>query len=396
MQILLGRRDRPKAGSDARSFLPVRALTVAAIVILIAISLSLVRDSKVPSLPEGAMPFVRRVLEMLPRIGKEREDRFSGVYSWRIPAFPACDTFWGLPLATFSRPTAYYLKSIYDGRGYIANASELMDAINSTDMPADVGEVFCDPMTWRFWLNPFANKLPPANVYGSGPARDILKRAIIANRHQGYVSRTVRLEIAGELKQLRSQLSSEEQDRAGNVTLAIDVYSPLAAYANPSAHEITVSESLVRTVFVRAATAKVPKLRDIVDAAQRDQDGVKAARAIRQLASDTLVEVGRDLSFILAHELSHLSVPTIDEREADCYGLSLVVSRSKVPDIGVFRDVEEALASGYSQYWNGLPAAVITERFQLLQIWSEAARDGSSVKPICVEAWKALEKDERD
>ncbi|MEX2693070.1 hypothetical protein [Rhizobium mongolense] len=336
------------------------------------------------------------MLDTLPRIGKEREDRFSGVYSWRIPAFPACETFWGLPLATFNRATAYYLKSIYDGRGYTANAPELMDAINSTEMPSSVGEMFCDPMTWRFWLNPFTNKLPPANVHGSGPAKDILKRAIIANRHRGYVSSAVRLEIAGELKQLRSQLSGEEQDRVGNVTLAIDVYSPLAAYANPSSYQITVSESLVRTVFIRAVIARVPKLRDILEAAQRDQDGVKAARAIRQLADVTLEEVGRDLSFILAHELSHLSVPTIDEREADCYGLSLVVSLSKTPNIGAFKDVEEALRSGYSQYWNGLPAAVITERFQLLQIWSEVASNGSSVRPICVEAWKALEKVEGD
>jgi hypothetical protein len=118
--------------------------------------------------------------------------------------------------------------------------------------------------------------------------------------------------------------------------------------------------------------------------------------AVGQLAEQTVLGVRRSLSFILAHELSHIFVPTTDEREADCYGLATVIEARHEPEIGVFQTIQDALNQGHSTYWNGLPAAVINQRFQLTRVWVDAARKGANIRAVCVAAWRSLDEKARD
>jgi hypothetical protein len=248
-------------------------------------------------------------------------------------------------------------------------------------------------MTWRFWLDPFTYRLPAADQVGTEAASVILKPEILANRHRGFVSSAIRAEVEAELDNIRAALPQVDRDRVARVSVGLDLYSPLAASANRSTMSITVSDSLIRYVFVREVAAREDALKAILTQLMQSGNQAAAAESIKLLADQTVDAVRRSLSFILAHELAHLWVPTIDEREADCYGLATVVGQRHVPEIGVFLTIEAALAQGRSTYWNGLPASLIEQRFELIKVWTDAAGKGVNLRTICVEAWRSLDKE---
>jgi hypothetical protein len=132
--------------------------------------------------------------------------------------------------------------------------------------------------------------------------------------------------------------------------LAAEIY-PLAASADNVTMTITISEGLVRYAFVREVTSREGELKAILDKLSRSGDQAAAVTDITLLASKTLDAFRRSLSFTLAHELAHLWVPTIDEREADCNGLATVMAERGSPDIGVFEAINDAVLQGHSAYW---------------------------------------------
>lgn len=371
-------------------YLPGPLGLLSAIVLLLA-AFTLTGDRKPAELTPAELSIVKQVVAMFPKVASDREAKLSGVYTWRVPSFPACMQHWGLPLSTHNPIAALYLKAIYQSGTEPVAVDTLARTLQSHPSAVDDRELFCDPMTWRFWLNPFTVKLPPAAEIGEGPAAAILKEEILANRRRGYISEGIRNELSLQLASLRAALPEKERQRVESTRLGVDAYAPLAANANATTGEITLSEALVRHVFVRAVSAHADGLRQILASLKQTPDVSLAAEQLKDLAGRTITTIRRDLSFIVAHELAHLFVPTIDEREADCYGLATVIAERGVPEIGVFREIEEALREGQAEYWNGFPAALIEQRFRLIEVWIGAARKGVDIRQVWVRAWASLD-----
>jgi hypothetical protein len=315
-----------------------------------------------------------------------------GAYTWQIPALPPCRRHWGWPLSSLDPYAATYLKALYAGRGAGVVAAALGETIRNNRVPDGDFELFCDPMTWQFWLDPFSHKLPPKDDVGSEAASAILRPEILANRNHGYLSRAIRAELESELRDLHAALPESDRKRVSSVRVTTNVYAPLAASADNVTMTITISEGLVRYAFVREVTSREGELKAILDKLSRSGDQAAAVTDITLLASKTLDAFRRSLSFTLAHELAHLWVPTIDEREADCNGLATVMAERGSPDIGVFEAINDAVLQAHSAYWNGLPADLIDQRFKLIEVWRRAAQRGADIRAICVTAWKWLDK----
>jgi hypothetical protein len=346
-------------------------------------------DNSAKRLTASERKLVNLVIAQMPHVAADRFQVLKGVYTWGVPVLPPCNRHWGLPVSTLDPFAAVYLKGIYAGRAKTVVPRALADAINSGAIPQLKQELFCDPMTWRFWLDPFTYELPPQGEVGGEAASGILKAEILANRHQGFISGAIRAEVQTELKSVRAALAPVDRGRVADVSVGDDVYPPLAASADRAAETITLSDALVRYVVVREVAAREDALKLILAQLMASGNQATAAASIKFLADQTVDAVRRELSFILAHELAHLWVPTIDEREADCYGLATVVAQRHVPEIGIFQTIRAALAQGRSDYWNGLPASVIDQRFELIRVWSEAVGKGANLRTVCIEAWKS-------
>jgi hypothetical protein len=212
----------------------------------------------------------------------------------------------------------------------------------------------------------------------------------LANRSKGYLSAAVRDELGDELTKVKAALPQDVRARVADVTITTDVYAPLAAYADRATKVITVSEGLIRYAFIRAVVAHENALADVFRQLAQDRDQAKATADVIRLAEETLSEFRASLSFTLGHELSHIWVPTVDEREADCNGLATVIAERGKADVEIFASIKDAIAEGRSAYWNGLSARLIDQRFKLIDVWQQAALKGANIHALCVEAWKWL------
>lgn len=373
-------------GQRASLLSVVRFVVTVGVLVLL---LPLTSDRPAPTLSSAEQEVVRRIIATIPVVAKDRYDRYSGLFSWNVPTLPNCGQHWGLPLSSLDPFAAVYFKAIYVGRSTAVAKSDLETALGSYGVDDPANELFCDPLTWRGYIGDLTYKRPASADYGTSIASTILKNEILTNRSGGYVSTALRYELELELDHLRGTLSDAERDRADQVRLQFDPTFPLSAFADQKKSTITLSDALVQYAFVRQALAREDALKEIIRRLEKDRDVDLAARDIKNLAEETVDAVRRSLAFILAHELAHIFVPTIDEREADCYGLAVVSSAFGTSDIGVFRDVQRALTQGHAEYWNGLPVAVVDQRFALIEVWS---RPGIHIRQVCVAAWKWLEQ----
>jgi hypothetical protein len=357
-------------------------------VLLVGCALMLAGDRRSPTLAPAEEQIVRQIIATIPIVARDRYDRYSGLFSWNLPSLPTCDQHWGLPLSSLDPFGAVFFKAIYAGRSANATAVALREALAAKSAADGASELFCDPLTWRGYIGDLSYKRPAATEYGTGVASTILKHEILANRTGGYVSAALRLELAAELDRLRGALTESERARVAHVRLLFDPTLPLSAIADRANSTVTLSDALVQYVFVRQAIEREDALKRIIFQFEKGRDLRLVADEINGLADQTVEAVGRNLAFIIAHELAHIFVPTIDEREADCYGLAVVTETFNTPEIGVFGDVQTALVQGHAEYWNGLPASVVNQRFALIKIWS---RQGVHIRQLCMAAWKWLE-----
>jgi hypothetical protein len=367
---------------------------VGQIVCLSLLVFALTSDVEQPGLTSTELTVLKMVIDEFPHVAHDRYETLNGAYTWEIPRFRECRRHWGLPLSSLDPYAAVYLKAIYAGRDsktFVVVRTALKEAARNATPPDGRSELFCDPMTWEFWLDPFTKKLPPKEDVGVEAASAILRTEILANRSHGYLSAALRAELDSELANVRAALPEDTRKRVAGVKITTDVFAPLAASADHSTMTITLSEGLVRYAFIHAVAAREGALVEILRqlALTGDQDATTAS--LGRLSAQTIVAFRESLSFTIGHELAHLWVPTIDEREADCNGLATVITERGNADIGVFGLIKDAVAQGRAAYWNGLPAQLIDQRFKLIKVWQEASQKGANIHAICVEAWKGLE-----
>jgi hypothetical protein len=337
---------------------------------------------------------LKMVIAKFPDVARDRYESLNGAYTWKIPSFPACRNHWGLPLSSLDPYAAVYLKAIYAGGNsstFSIVAAALKEAAHNGTPSDGRSELFCDPMTWEFWLDPFTKKLLPKEQIGVEAASAILRTEILANRSHGYLSAALRSELDAELAKVRGALPKDMRERVSRVKVTTDVFGPLAASADHSTMTITLSEGLVRYAFIRSVVGREGELVEILKRLAVSGDQGAATTDLTRLSAQTLAAFRESLSFTIGHELAHLWVPTIDEREADCNGLATVIAERGDADIGIFASIEDAVAQGRSAYWNGLPAQLIDHRFKLIEVWQRAAKKGANIHAVCVEAWKGLE-----
>ena len=365
------------------------AIKVLGLVALPVVLLSISSDQRREPFTETERWVVKQVVAMMPKVAKDRHDALSGVYSWQLPVLPTCERHWGLPLSSLNPLVAIYFSRIYS----IAPLSLRTKRLQRSVAPVDsIGSsLFCDPRTWRFWLDPFSYKLPPVDIVGDDMASQILKDDILRNRRNGYVSDALRGVLSDELTELRAGFRPDQRGRLDNVRLGTDVYSPLAANASRLENKITISEALIRFAFAREVVKRKSELRLTIDSLQKAEQIEEVEDNLTRLAAETIAGFRRSMRFVIAHELAHIAVPTVDEREADCYGLAAVAATEGGSDTGVFGEVLSALREGKDAYWNGLPAEFIEQRFKLIEIFAKVVNNGGTLPIICQRAWEGLD-----
>jgi hypothetical protein len=237
---------------------------VVRLVLLFLEALSLTGDrARIKHFTPGELEVVKQVVAAFPKVAADRLETFKGVYTWEVPRLPPCGRHWGLPISTGNPLAAAYLKAIYSGRPRRVAAGALAEALRTVGSSEVNGELFCDPMTWRFWLDPFTYKLPPEKEVGEDVASLILKDEVLANRHQGFTSSAIRAALRNEVESLRGAVPAADRGRGTAITLDFDVSSPFAASANQAKSVITLSDALVRYVVVREVTRREDALREI-------------------------------------------------------------------------------------------------------------------------------------
>src|SRR5262249_4174724 len=144
-----------------------------------------------------------------------------------------------------------------------AVAIALDQAIQTGPAPRGYRDLFCDPMTWEFWLDPFTKKLAPRGEVGPEVASAILRPEILKNRSRGYSTAALRSELEDELQQLKSALPEAAKTTVSDVKISTEVLAPLAASADRSTMTIIFSESLVRYAFIQTVIAVEHDLRNV-------------------------------------------------------------------------------------------------------------------------------------
>lgn len=374
--------------SFLKKALPV-AIKVITFTVVSVVILSLSSDRRSKPFTATELMVLQQVAELIPKVASDRYDALSGAYSWQLPEFPSCARHWGLPLSSLNPLAAIYLRRIYSVAILPRDKNALHLAVATVHSVG--GSLFCDPQTWKFWLDPFSYKLPPANVVGDDMASQILKYDILRNRHKGYVSDALRAVLSDELTDLRRGFRSDQRARLEGVRLVTDSYSPLAAKASRLENTITISEALIRFAFAREVVKRESDLRLTIDGLERGKTLEVVETNLTRLANETISGFRQSMRFVMAHELAHIAVPTLDEREADCYGLAAVAATGGGTDIGVFREVLSALREGKDAYWNGLPTRFIEQRFKLIEIFTDLINHHGSLQIICQGAWEDLD-----